>query len=287
MFDWAALLRRPEVSDEAGVESWFGAVAGRLLNGSRLVVGGVPHRFVEVEFYYCGPDHPDPFTHRDPLQLQCGRWYFHRTRGVYRSGSFKGFDVTFGDGTAFGGVLIRGVEGPGGALTDGPSLCVDHLLDATGAGTVAALDRTVGARVAWDADNPLRLEATEGSEPRTLLRCARVGLSLKRGRVTPEMLRYVLAPYRYLSEPRRTSKGKLQMALALHAQGRPAAAIREATGCPARTVERYAADFEAGRREASFDPYCGIDLKPVDLCRLHGTWHEKWGARPAEEPGGG
>src|SRR5262249_36534114 len=115
MCTWSTLFQRPATlkgSDK--LTELFDRIARQLLAGSRLEVGNGPHRFVEVEFSYCGDGHGDPFTHRDPLQLESGRWYFHKTAGVYRSGSFKGFDLTFGGGGAHGGVLIRGIEAPDG-----------------------------------------------------------------------------------------------------------------------------------------------------------------------------
>jgi hypothetical protein len=281
MSDWPALLTQPEhlrESDE--LHAWFTDIAARLLDGCRLVVAGQPHRFTEVEFYYCGPGHPDTFTHRDPIQLQRGRWYFHRTRGVYRGGSFEGFDLAFGDGTTFGGVLIRGLEAPGGTLVDGPSLCVDRLLRTTGHATVAALDEAVAGRAAWDAGSPLYLTDATG-EGRRLYRSGRVGLSRKRaGKRAADVGRYIMRPYRYLSEPRRIGKGKPYLVLALYAQGVSPDDIPGLTGCPAKSVARYIEDFEAGRREADFSSYAGADLGPRDLCRLHGTWHERVG-RPA------
>jgi hypothetical protein len=273
MSDWEALLDRPD----GAAEDWFTRIAERLLNGARLVAGGEEHRFVEVEFYYHGEGHPDPFTHRDPLQLECGRWYFHRTRGTYRSGSFKGLDLTFGDGEAFGGVLIRGLETAGEALIDGPSLCVDHLLDATGAANVAALDRAIAGRPAWEAGNPLLLRAARDGEVRPLVRSARVGLSLKRAGARTEATRYVMSPYRYLTEPRRTKKGKALIVLGLAAAGEGAEAIARQTGCPRQAVQRYLAEQEAGRRAADFAPYFGADLGLSELCRLHGVWAAHWG----------
>src|SRR5258708_6344224 len=102
MFDWPALLKKPdELANSDKLESWFTRLATAILNGARLWAGNEPHRFTEVEIYYHGPGHPDPFAHRDPVQLDCGRWYFHRTGGVYRSGSFKGLDLAFGQDKAF------------------------------------------------------------------------------------------------------------------------------------------------------------------------------------------
>jgi hypothetical protein len=275
MSSWPELLRRPEhLRDSDDLSEWLTAIATRLLDGCRLLVADQPHRFAEVEFYYCGDGHPDRFTHRDPLQRACGRWYFHRTRGVYRGGSFKGFDLTFGDGTAFGGVLIRGLEAPDGSLIDGPSLCVDHLLKTTGHAAIAPLDEAIGGRAAWEAVNPLRLEDAPSSG-RRLYRSGRVGLTLKKAKPPSDLPRYILRPYRYLTEPRRTAKGKPYLVLALYGQGVAPDDIPGLTGCPAKAVKRYIEDFEAGRQEPDFGAYFGKELGPKELCRLHGTWHER------------
>jgi hypothetical protein len=276
---WPSLLQRPEpfLGDETAA-AWFNRIAVHLLNGAHLVVGGTAQRLIEIEFYYFGPDHADPFAHRDPVQVHCGRWYFHRTNGVYRGGSFKGLDLSFGDGTAFAGVLFRGLETPEGRLIDGPSLTVDYLLDATGAATVAELDRAISARLAWDATNPLLLREAPGLEQRALLRTARVGLSLKRARgARTDMTSFVMRNYRYLSRPRQIAKGKLHMVLALHGQGHGTQEIQQRTGVSKPAIDRYVADCEAGRQVPDFTPFLGIDLGPKDLCRLHGTWQAHYG----------
>jgi hypothetical protein len=271
MSAWPTLMRRPS-SLPAGAEDWFTRLAERLLNGSVLMVGNEPHRFVEIEFYYCGEGHPDPFTHRDPIQLETGRWYFHRTGGMYRSGSFKGLDLTFGSGGAFGGMLIRGIEAPDGSLIDGPSLCVDHLLEKTRHQTVASLDDAIDGKVAWDSNNVLFLDEVT-SQHRPLFRSARVGLSLKKAKAATagEMPRFIMKTYRYLSEPRRTAKGKTYLVLALHALGKTPEEIADLTGCTRSAIQRYVADYEAGQKEKDFSSYFGVDLSPKDLCRLHGT----------------
>jgi hypothetical protein len=277
---WLALLQRPDAfRDGSPAAAWFDRIAAELMNRSNLVVNGEPHRLVEVEFYYHGAGHPDPFAHRDPLQLESGRRYFHRTGGVYRSGSFKGLDLTFGDGTNHGGVLIRGIETPAGQLIDGPSLCVDHLLSRTGAKSVAALDQLIGGRQAWDATSPLALTPAVPAHQAQLLRSSRVGLSLKKAAAASEMPRFILRPYRYLSEPRRTAKGKLNLVLTLHAHGTPADEIPALTGSPRASVRRYVEEFEAGRRQTDFTAYLGKDLGPKELARLHGTWHALMGGK--------
>lgn len=277
MTDWPALLQKPaNLSASGATATWFDAIAEKLLNGVNLCAGGKTHRLVEIEFYLRVAEHPDPFTHGESLQLLCGRWYFHRTRGVYRSGSFKGLDLSFGDGTLYGGVLFRGLEMADGTLIDGPSLLVDHLLKLTRAATVAVLDSMIAGRLAWDASNPIFLEDLETPRTQPLFRSGRVGLTLKNARNKPEATRYILRPYRYLTEPRRAAKGKLLLVLALHAGGHSVAEIVQATGCPRKSVQRYIEDFETGRGASDFAAYLGTDLKPADLCRLHGTWHSAY-----------
>jgi hypothetical protein len=208
--------------------------------------------------------------------------------GTYRSGSFKGLDLTFGDGDAFAGILIRGIEGLAGAadvapegLIDGPSLCVDHLLAVTGKASVAELDRAIGGKPAWEAGIPLQLVPASPPRGQQLFRSARVGLSLKKAGKSSPLPRYVMRPYRYLSEPARTAKGKVLLVLGLYVQGHDAESIQELTGCPKRTVEKYVADFEAGKKVTDFGPYIGVELKPPELCKLHGTWQAVWGTPAA------
>src|SRR5689334_18097007 len=127
---------------EAAYAAVFRVIADLLLNRATLHVAGRPHRFTELEMYWSGHAHVDPFTHGQPIQRQIGAWYFHRSGERYRGGTYKGLDITFGSSEAFGGILIRGVEpvepiepararaaAPAlpelPALIDGPCLVVD------------------------------------------------------------------------------------------------------------------------------------------------------------------
>src|SRR2546425_4308376 len=118
-------VKPPHVLGEDDFGSWFDALAGHLLNGVELLVDGDAYRLAEVEAYYHGGAHRDPFSHRHPLQLGTGPWYFHRAGQAYRGGSFKGVDLSFGDGTATFGLLFRSIAAPDGTLIGGPSLVVD------------------------------------------------------------------------------------------------------------------------------------------------------------------
>ena len=270
--DWETLLTRE--AGEAPLD-WFTRIGTRLLNGAALHVGREPHRLVEIEFYYYSEDHPDAFAHRDAIQLLRGRWYFHRTRGTYRGGSFKGIDLAFGDGTAHAGVLFRGLEASDGTLTDGPSLLVDSLLDKTGAESVAQLDGAIGEQLAWEERNPLRLEWLGDVSDRPIYTCARVGLSLKKAAESKGMPDYIVNRYRFMTEPRRTAKGKPHLVLSLIADGVEPEEITKLTGCPLASVKRYKADYDGGREETKVEPYIGVDLGTKELCRLHGLIHAR------------
>jgi hypothetical protein len=267
----------PHVVADEQFDPWFEQLVGKLLNNVDLVVNGDAYRFAELEMYYHGPGHADLFAHRDPVQVENGRWYFHRTRGEYRGGSFKGLDLAFGDGTAHVGVLIRTLVAADGTMLDGPSLTVDHLLAKTRAASVAALDAAIGTRKVWDATAPLSVRESTRPRAAAVYRSSRVGLSLKKAAGKPDAPKFVARPYRFLTEPRAISKGKVHLVLALHRKGEKPEAIAELTGTPRKTVDRYVADFEAGRKVANFDAYIGKELSTSELCRMLGTWAAKYG----------
>lgn len=232
------VIRPPHATADEHFAAWFARIADRLLNGCDFLVAGTPHRVAEIEAYYHGPDHPDPFPHPDTVQRCAGRWYFHRIGPSYRGGSFKGLDLTLGDGTNRFALLIRSIVRPDGTLVDGPSCTVDDLLKQTGEASVAALDERIAARLAWDESSPLAIRDSEVPRTMPVYRTARVGLSLKRDR--ERRLQYIDRPYRFLIEPRRIRKGRTQLVLALHQQGHGADAIHALTGTPRRTIARYA-----------------------------------------------
>lgn len=99
------------------------------------------YRIIELEFYLIGGVHDDIFTHQDKQQLTSCQWYFHRTGNQYRSGNYKGLDLTFGTHSlniiltlklgkdCYGGILIRAIEDIStGKLFDGPCISVNQLL---------------------------------------------------------------------------------------------------------------------------------------------------------------
>ncbi len=278
------LNRRPAgLVADTGFQPWFAAIATRLLNGCDFLAAGQQYRLAEVEMYYSGPEHHDPFSHREPIQRECGRWYFHRTHGVYRGGSFKGLDLTLGDGTAHFGVIIRSVVGLNGTMIDGPCVLVDQLLARTQMPSVAALDALIGTRPIWDATAPLSIVESPSPRSAMVYATSRVGLSLKRAENHPAMPRFVGRAYRFLTEPATIAKGRVHLVLALHRAGHTPDAIHTTTRVPRKAIARYITDFKRGVKTVNFDRYFGKNLNTHELCQLLGTWQAAFGTSTARD----
>jgi 3-methyladenine DNA glycosylase Mpg len=239
------LVKPAELSTSNDLGAWFAQIAEDLLRRRELRVGKERLRLVEVELYYHGEGHLDPFSHRQPITQQPGLWYFHSAGRSYRGGSFKGMDITFGHAGAYGGVLIRAVERSDGRLIDGPSLCVDFILKAAGYRTVAELDRTIGRRKVWQLGSPLRVVESKVAHNRPIYQSARVGLTLNSQREPQARLEYFARPYRFLTEPRRIKKGKRLLVASLHEQGFGDDEIMRLTGCPRGALARHISTFGA------------------------------------------
>lgn len=246
---WDNLLSAARRVRGISTVEWFDLLAERLLNGCTLHVGKVIFRFVEIEFYYNSPRHPDPFVHCHRLQKMPGAWYVHRQGSGFRGGSFKGIDLCFGNRRSYGGILLRSIAAvkadghlAGGRqiemqaekLICGPSLVVDALMNTLHAAGVAELDRMISQYPAWSRKNPLHISwQRSGTIP--IWRTERIGLKHP---PTDAAERYRFAPYRYLNEPRRITKGRgLLMAAMLNA-GMTDDAIAEAIGCKQSAAAR-------------------------------------------------
>jgi 3-methyladenine DNA glycosylase Mpg len=102
----------------------FAKIAARIFSKAVLKIKSRPYKIMEIEFYYYSKEHPDIFAHREEIQLKKGYWYFHR-----KEGSYKGLDITFGDGSSYGGILLRAIESLDNSVyTEGPSKLVDEIL---------------------------------------------------------------------------------------------------------------------------------------------------------------
>lgn len=263
-----ALLPPPD-ANEAAYPPAFRRVADLVLNRTLWHIAGKAHRITEIEVYWNGANHRDTFAHGDPIQHNFGVWYFHRSGGEYRGGTYKGLDIAFGREDVVSGLLIRGLERPDGALIDGPCMCVDYLLPLTGHSTVRSLAESFDLAVDDPSGtSPLHLSLADPARSDTVYESARIGLSLKRG-VLAERVRFLARPYRFLTEPVRIKKGRLHTVIGLHRQGVEAPAIAALTKSTVAQVSRYIDQYEAGRDRAPEEFI--KDLSSDETCQLLGA----------------
>ncbi len=268
-------MRARMPTGDGGDAAWraaFAALADLTLRRATLYVQGVAHRITEVEFYYRGPGHEDPFTHADPMQAHFGRWYFHRTGASFRGGSFKGLDVALGGPHARGGMLLRGLApiARSASLIDGPCTVVDHMLALTQAPSISALAARFDLSVdAPDAGaSPLYFALGESDDARAVCAGPRVGLTLKRGG-TDARHRFIARGNRFLTEPARIKKGRAHTVVGLHRSGLPIRQIAARTGMREAVVASYVEAYEGGRARSPAE-FAG-DLSTRDLCALFGA----------------
>lgn len=240
-----AALRAVVPGPEGDFARWaacIAAVAEIVLRRADLCVGDARWRVTEVEGYVSAPGHPDPFTHADVAQNSLGRWYFHRTGGTHRGGTFKGVDLTFGGDGVCAGMLLRAAVTDRGERVDGPSLLVDAMLRATGHGTVSSLARACDE----GAHDALSLVLRDSPRGDAVYAGPRVGLSLRRA-VSAERVFFLPRPYRFVVDPRGARKGRLHLALGMHREGMPADAIAGVMGASLAQVRAWIDAYAQGR----------------------------------------
>lgn len=271
-----SLLPELGTAPEEDYRPAFLRIADLLLNRTTLYVQGAPHRFTEIEFYFKGGKHQDKFTHCDIMQKDFGAWYFHRTGGEYRGGTYKGLDLAFGGPEVFAGILIRGMERLDGdkVYIDGPSMLMDHVLGLTQKAQVRDLAEGFSRSIDPSADgaSPLYVTPSGADLGKTVYTTPRVGLSLKRS-ANEDRQRFVARRYRYLTEPVLTKKGKLHVVVGLHSEGKTVPEIARITNSREAVVKGYVEAFEQGKSRPLQDFVS--DLSTADTCGLFGFCH-KW-----------
>ena len=112
-------------------ESTIQKIAESILMKYVVVVGLKEFRICEIEFYVNNENHKDIYTHGDSHQKTYGKWYFHRfPNGSYKSGTYKGVDLTLGNENTFFGVLIRSIyDTDTDEMIDGPCKVVNKILE--------------------------------------------------------------------------------------------------------------------------------------------------------------
>ena len=90
-----------EEAKKNGIEAGFDKLADYLMNECVLEANNNEYRIAEIEFYYFNEkdEHADIFVHCNECQKKSNVFYFHPA----------GVDITFGNDSYYGGILIRGI----------------------------------------------------------------------------------------------------------------------------------------------------------------------------------
>jgi len=188
---------------------FFCQMADRLLNECKLVINGSTYRIVEIEFYLKNNCHMDHYVHCDKDQLLLDTFYFHKHKtGTYKSGTFKGMDLTFGDASAnaYFGILIRSIyDVSNDLIIEGPCNVVNRILTEYALENIDSLTNRQNLNIYSNQQNFV-LQITNDFEPERIYSGPRIGLSAK----YPE---FKDKAYRFVIFKDRIKKGKKQLVL--------------------------------------------------------------------------
>jgi len=165
----------------------FYDIAKMLMCDKHLVItnnDGVNFMICEVEMYLKSDEHPDEYTHCSEEQKTNGFIYFHKYRNeTYKSGTYKGMDITFGNGVDYFGILIRAVvrldELP--VVIDGPCKVVNEILRIFDCSDVKQfVAKRPQPYNVYDSNSPIQIvDVGTGILPSCIYSGARIGLSDK------------------------------------------------------------------------------------------------------------
>jgi len=286
---------RSEVGSDVTSVQTLRDVAWNIMTAWELIVGAGRHQIVELEAYAHSSVHPDPYTHGDDAQLDCGKWYFHKQGVSFKGGSFKGLDLTCGSREArvYAGLLVRSIvayaadadAGPQamneGCLVEGPSLVVDHILKLNKKSSISEFANGRSAsQLPADATDGLRLvprvDQMEAHGRLTVHAAPRVGLVLRmddggKTHSSGQPSAFCTRPYRFSVTAEKLSKCRSGFVAVAHLIGHDRAALRR-FGLPARGLENYVAAVERGRAHGDYSRFVDKkDCTQAQLCELAGA----------------
>jgi len=95
----------------------------------------------------------------------------------------------------------------------------------------------------------------------------RVGLTLKK--TDGDRAYYIMKNYRFMCQPLKVRKGRVNLVLGLYSIGKSAKEIKEISGCAVGTVQKYIDLFEEGKKQKK-ENFEGKNINNDDLCKLCG-----------------
>ena len=221
----------------------FHEFAKYLMTNLSMKIGTDIITIEEVEVYYNSFDHKDEYTHKSKDQLTNTKWYFHQYHnGTYKSGTYKGMDITFGNNKdIYGGVLIRSIENTTtGEFITGPCNTVNYILKKLNCKEVDDLVTKMDSLDIFNNKNPFYVEVKTGQIASVdIFTGPRVGLSWK----YPSFL---TKEYRYLKQPTKIPKNRASIIGSLHNKNNEPDTIVKLTGLTKSSVKKAIDEFTEG-----------------------------------------
>jgi hypothetical protein len=263
-------------------DQYFVQIANELLNNYIIQVGNTQFRINEIEFYLKHDLHLDYFTHCDSMQQSNCDWYIHRTGGSYRSGTFKGIDITFGSYAkeVFGGILIRTIENlETGEVFEGPCVCVDRFMMVMMELETKTIDEfaSILAKNKFDIFTSALSIKQLSLDNKKVYRSPRVGLTLKKSsggnaknNGKSNQQDWIFKPYRFMTSLEK-KKGKHYIVLALISKGYDANKIASKTKITVNKVNSLIESYNKGKELTNIDAYLNKHLSENEICELYGA----------------
>lgn len=231
------------------IEDKFKLFATSLLSNFTIKVNNDLISIEEIEFYYNSKDHKDHYTHKNKDQLTNSMWYFHQYHnGTYKSGTYKGLDMTFGNNKdSYGGILIRSINNTTtNEFITGPCNVVNYILKKLNCESIEILVEKMKDKNIFNNKNPFYVEKNnqqnnieQNNKEVKIFMGPRVGLSLK----YPE---YLIKEYRYLKQPNLIPKYRTTIISSLHNKGLTKDEIEQTTKLSKTSIKKAIEEFEEG-----------------------------------------
>lgn len=196
-------------------DKWFLEVSKMLFFNYQVNINGGRYKIIEIELYYKSDSHKDVFVHGDIEQKKCATWYLHKKGEGFKEGNFVGVDITFGNQSRYGGILIRGLQNLNSKeIIDGSGLVAKEFQKCFDVNSAKELNEVISRDIL--NNNDVVVEKTSFSEEHIYM-VPRKGLSLKKD--VEERIPFIFKRYRAFAGVPMTKKSKMVVAFDLYLQG--------------------------------------------------------------------
>lgn len=248
------------------IDFYFELLAYLLLTRSHIKLKEESFSFLEIEFYYRSPSHLDPYSHCSNDQKEGGNWAFHKTGKSYRSGTFKGLDITLGNINrekekinSYGGILIRSLYNyDSQKIICGPCLCVDEFLRLTEKSSIGEFveDEKFNKKINTPGANLISIYwETRPMEDFRIQRSVRIGLNLNKKTLISNGMKtdldkeiqreFVSKSYRYFGTNNKLSKGRTHGIVEMIREGRSNKEIKKIFG--STNIDKVRNNYDQGK----------------------------------------